>query len=122
MNTIMIDNNSHVMRYNHHNGIHVPDFIGDPNDRTLYQLRNMMIQYYHNVPMHLPVWGLVDNVNRTLSDDHDIVVNGRRQMSPTKLILQQQGGGKKRVTNANFAVNLNSKNRISLNLNKVISK
>lgn len=126
MNTIMIDNNSHVMRYNHHNGIHVPDFTGDPNDRTLYQLRNMMIQYYHNVPMHLPVWGLVDNVNRSITENHDLVVNGRRQRSPEKdIILNQRravgggGSGAKRSLVIGGGGNRNPKSRISLNLNSV---
>lgn len=113
------------MRYNHHNGIHVPDFTGDPNDRTLYQLRNMMIQYYHNVPMHLPVWGLVDNANRSITENHDLVDrNGRRQKSPEKdIILNQRrisGGG---IGGRSLVIggggNRNPKSRISLNLNSV---
>jgi hypothetical protein len=110
MNTIMIDNNSHVMRFNHHNGIHVPDFNGDPNDRILYQLRNMIIQYYHNVPMHLPVWGLVDNVNKAFAQNHDIVVNGRRQISPLRQeqIILQTGGA--------------AKNKISLKFNPIVKQ
>lgn len=114
INTIMIDNNSHVMRYNQHNGIHVPDYTGDPNDRVLYQLRNMMIQYYHNVPMHLPIWRLVDSINQSFSNNHDIVVNGRRQISPEKRMIMQRGGGSKPLVAQKLVL---TPQRISLNLN-----
>tara|TARA_R100001163_G_C5068510_1_gene209049 strand:- start:19363 stop:19938 length:576 start_codon:yes stop_codon:yes gene_type:complete len=66
MNTLMIDNNLNVMKYNPHNGIHIPDFIGQTTDKFLYKIRNLMINYYKKVPMHLPVWGIANHINGEL--------------------------------------------------------
>lgn len=66
-NTIIIDNNKHVTKYDTHNAITIPDFFGCAEDQHLYHIRNTVIKYYKSIPTTVPIWGLVFQTNKVLS-------------------------------------------------------
>jgi len=65
-NTLMIDNTAHVMKFNSHNAVHVPDFTTDRNDQILFHLRNIIIQYYQRFPPSNSVKHLVQVLKQNL--------------------------------------------------------
>ncbi len=66
-NTLMIDNTYNVMKYNPQNAVEISDFTGDPNDRYLYHIRNIIVKYYQNIRIDSPIWGLIYHLNTYLN-------------------------------------------------------
>lgn len=67
-NTMMIDNTLHVMKYNPHNGVYIPDFTSQKSDEILYHMRNIIIKYFQEKGVfNVPIWQLVHELNMYMS-------------------------------------------------------
>lgn len=66
-NTIMIDNNLNVMRYNMDLGVNIPDFTNQYNDGMLYHIRNIMIKYYQRNDLKSPGYHLARELNNYIN-------------------------------------------------------
>jgi len=70
-NTVMLDNNLNVMKYNQHIGINIPDFINQYNDGMLYHIRNVVIKFYQRNNMNTSSHILAKEVNNYLKTIKD---------------------------------------------------
>lgn len=67
-NTLMIDNAPHVMKYNPHNGVYIPDFMSENHDEVLYHTRNVIIKHFQTSSgENTSIWPLVHELNQYMS-------------------------------------------------------